>query len=459
VTRVLTIGLDCLPASILEAPLSATMPTVARLAREGLSGRLESTLPPITVPAWTSMMSGRDPGELGLYGFRNRRSYHYDDMVYASSQTVRYPRIWDYLTRAGEPSIVVGMPQTSPPPPIKGVLVCGFEGPLGDGQYTHPPHLRERVEDTVGDYLFDVPEFRLAALDDVIATTYLMTERRFRLARRLLAEEPWRFAAVHEIGPDRMHHCFWRFHDPLHLRHEPTSPYRHAIVDYYRYLDGEVAELLDAVGDDTSVLVASDHGAVAMHGGIRVNEILRQAGLLTLHEEPTGDTPFTPDLVDWSRTSAWAAGGYYARVFLNLAGREHEGVVLPAERRGVTARIVQLLSTIALDDGRVLRNRVHEPRELYARVRGLPPDLLVFFENESWRSVSGVGGGARHVTANDTGADDANHSRAGMYTLRASGGEPGRRRDASILDIAPTLLGLLGHPPERGLTGTDLLAA
>jgi predicted AlkP superfamily phosphohydrolase/phosphomutase len=458
VTRVLVIGLDCLPASVLEPPLAATMPTVSQLVREGTGGALESTLPPITIPAWTCMLSGRDPGELGLYGFRNRRSFRYGDLVQATSLSVRFPRIWDYLTRARERSIVVGLPQTSPPPLIEGVLVCGLEGPIDGGPYTSPPEFRSRVEDIVGEYLFDVTEFRHASLDGVLERTYRMTERRFRLMRRLVTTEPWRFAILHEIGPDRMHHCFWRFHDPLHPRHEPGSPYANAIVDYYRFLDEQVAELLDAAGPDTVALVVSDHGAVAMHGGVRVNEVLRQAGLLTLRKEPVTVVPFNPELVDWSRTVAWAEGGYYARIFLNVRGREREGVVQPQRRQETIKRVKELLQTIVLDDGRMLENRVYEPHELYARVRGLPPDLLVFFEGDRWRSVGEVGG-ARQVSSNNTGADDANHSRAGMYALRLPGGGSRPKRDASILDIAPTLLKQLGQQPEPGLTGSDLLAA
>jgi predicted AlkP superfamily phosphohydrolase/phosphomutase len=443
---------------VLDPPLAAAMPTVSRLAREGCGGVLESTLPPITVPAWTTMLSGRDPGELGLYGFRNRRSYRYGDLSYATSRSVRYPRVWDYLTRAGEPSIVVGLPQTSPPPPLEGVLVSGFEGPV-DGRFTSPPAARERVEEAVGEYVFDVEDFRRAELDDVLETVYLMTERRFRLARHLVRSEPWRFAIVHEIGPDRLHHCFWRFHDPEHPRHDPSSRHAGAIVDYYRFLDGHVAELVEAAGPEAAVLVASDHGAVAMHGAVCVNEILRQAGLLTLRTEPPRPVPLDPEQVDWPRTVAWAEGGYYARVFLNVAGREPEGALRPEDRPAAVERLKELLGTVELEDGRVLRNRVHEPSELYARVRGLAPDLLVFFEGERWRSIGTVGGGARHAATNDTGADDANHARDGMYALRVPGGAPRGRRDASILDIAPTLLALLGHRPENGVRGTDLLAA
>jgi predicted AlkP superfamily phosphohydrolase/phosphomutase len=458
-TRVLLVGLDCLGADVLRSPHRTLMPNLERLAASGLHGVLTSTLPPITVPAWTSMLSGRDPGELGVYGFRNRRSFGYDDLVFATSAAVRAPRIWDRLTDAGRPSIVVGVPQTSPPPAILGALVSGFEGPLNAaGVYTHPPHLATEVAGVVGEYLFDVPEFRQASLDSVRETAYLMTERRFALMRHLLRTRSWDFAMVHEIGPDRIHHCFWSYHDPSHPRHEPASPYRHVVADYYRFLDHHLGELLADVGDDTAIVVASDHGAKAMQGGVCVNEILREAGLLVLRNEPDTPTALTPDMVDWPLTTAWAEGGYYSRVFLNIAGREPQGLVRPGDRGAVIARLKQLFGTIELSDGRMLRNTVEEPANLYRRVRGLPPDLMVFFDGESWRGIGSVGFGSPWVSANDTGVDEANHARDGMYVLRVSPAAPGRRQDASILDIAPTVLNLLGLSVDSDLPGRDLLA-
>ncbi|MGI8666487.1 MAG: alkaline phosphatase family protein [Jatrophihabitans sp.] len=459
--RFLLIGLDCLGADVLREPLAAGLPNLARLAECGPHGVLRSTLPPITVPAWTTMLSGRDPGELGVYGFRNRRTYGYDDLVRATSEFVRHPRLWDLMTAAGRPSVVVGVPQTSPPPALLGALVTGFEGPLNPaGVYTQPPELADEVSDVVGEYLFDVPEFRSASLPDVRDTVYAMTERRFRLMRHLLATRDWQFAMLHEIGPDRMHHCFWSFHDPAHPRHQPGSAHAGAITDYYRFLDARLGELLAEVPAEVTVLVASDHGATAMHGGICVNEMLREAGLLTLRAEPSEPVTLTSDLVDWSRTSAWAEGGYYSRIFLNLAGREPQGTVAPQQRDQLVERISELFTTIELGDGRTLHNRVVEPRQLYRRVRGLPPDLMLFFDAEHWRAVGSLGHGRRWVSSNDTGVDEANHTRAGMYALRPPHARPGQGswQDASILDVLPTALSVLGLEPDDTLPGRDLLA-
>jgi predicted AlkP superfamily phosphohydrolase/phosphomutase len=462
-TRALVIGLDCLGAEVLDgvgADGSPLMPRLAEFAAAGRCGVLESTLPPITVPAWTAMLTGRDPGELGVYGFRNRRSYRYGDLVRASSQTVRYPRLWDRMTAAGRPSVVVGVPQTSPPPAIDGALVCGFEGPLDEeGTYTSPPELAKEIQDVVGDYIFDVADYRGAPLDGALRTARDMMHRRFALMRHLMTTRPWDFAMLHEIGTDRMHHCFWSAHDPAHARHDPRGPYRHAITDYYREVDAEVGSLLALLDPGDGVLIASDHGATAMQGGVCVNEVLLRAGLLVLREAPDRPVPLTPEMVDWSRTRAWAEGGYYARVFFNMRGREPEGIVTAQERASLVAAVRDVLGTVPVGDGRVLHNSVCEPTDIYRRVRGLPPDLLVFFvESEGWRSMGSVGHGTTWATSNDTGLDEANHKRDGMYALCAAGVTPGRQR-ASILDITPSMLDILGLPADPALSGSSLVDA
>ncbi len=460
--RFLILGLDCLGAEILSPESLAELPNLARLVETGLSGPLVSTLPPITIPAWTSMLSGRDPGELGIYGFRNRRSYAYGDLVYATSGMVRCPRLWDHVGDAGGSSIVIGVPQTSPPPPIRGVLVSGFEAQgLGweDGAaFARPPELADEVREVVGEYLFDVDNFRNVPRQEVLDKAYFMTERRFRLMEHLLETRPWDFAMLCEIAPDRLHHCFWSDHDPSHVRHQADSPYRNAIREYYRWVDEALGRLVELAGPDTGLLVVSDHGAKAMDGGVCINEVLRQEGWLVLREEPSEPGPLRPQQVDWSRTRAWGEGGYYARIFLNVEGREPQGVIPFAKRDAARRELTELLGSLSLPGGPTLTNQVSWPEEIYRVVRGLAPDLIVIFGDLSWRSLGSIGHGKTWLLGNDTGVDEANHAQDGLFVLRAPAAATGRDRRASILDVTPTVLDWLGLPIPEDLTGTSLLS-
>ena len=120
--KCLVIGLDCAAPQLVFEQWREELPTLRGLMANGAYGRLESTNPPITVPAWASMMSSRDPGELGIYGFRNRKDHSYDGYTIANATTVRYDRIWDVLSRAGKQVILLGIPQTYPVHPVNGYV-------------------------------------------------------------------------------------------------------------------------------------------------------------------------------------------------------------------------------------------------------------------------------------------------------------------------------------------------
>ncbi len=127
--KVMVIGLDCADPSLVFDQFAEDMPNITKLRQGGLWGDLNSAIPCITVPAWSSMLSSRDPGVLGFYGFRNRADYTYDKLSIATSLAVKEKRVWDYLTEAGKESVIVGVPQTYPVKPIKGHMVSSFLTP------------------------------------------------------------------------------------------------------------------------------------------------------------------------------------------------------------------------------------------------------------------------------------------------------------------------------------------
>lgn len=455
--RVAVIGLDCAEPSLVFDRWLDDLPNIRGLVDRGTWGPLRSVDPPITVPAWTCMMSGRDPGELGIYGFRNRRDHGYRTLATADSRTVAVERVWDHLGAAGKHVILIGVPQTSPPLPVNGELVSCFLTPdTRRDPYTHPPELRAEIEGLVGPYSVDVRNFRSDDRDRILAEIYAMTEQRFRVARHLLDTRPWDFFMMVEIGLDRLHHAFWRFLDPTHPRHEPGHRYGDVIRSYYQYLDDEIGELLERFDEDTAVMVVSDHGARAMEGAICINEWLVQEGYMVLREPPDGPTAFRDAAVDWSRTRAWGEGGYYCRLCLNVRGREPEGAVAPEDYEALRAELAERLERMPGPDGRPIGTRAHRPEDLWRECRGIPPDLVVYFGDLGWRS-NGSFGHSRHWTFdNDTGPDDANHAQYGLWVTAGPGVAAGRRDGMSILDVAPTILGLFGLPPGEGMRGRGL---
>jgi predicted AlkP superfamily phosphohydrolase/phosphomutase len=374
-------------------------------------------------------------------------------MSLATSQLVREDTVWDILGRAGKSSVVCAVPPAFPPKSIRGSMVGCFLTPSDRSNYTYPASLRDEIGRLVGEYLVDVPNFRTDDKEYIRRSCHEMTERRFTVIRHLMKNREWDLFACVEIGSDRMQHGFWKHHDVSHPRHDPASPFTEAIRDYYRMLDDRVGSVLDLAGPETAVMLVSDHGAKTIHGFICVNEWLMREGLLRLESSPGEITPFSKLSVDWSNTLAWGEGGYYARIFMNVRGREPMGLIPPQEYQRRRDELAERLRAIPGPDGEPLGTRVFKPEEIYRKVRNVAPDLIVYFGNLAWRSIGSVGHGSIYTFENDTGPDDANHGQFGIFAL-----DDGERRGENVrglrlLDVAPTILDLLGQPAPDDMHG------
>jgi predicted AlkP superfamily phosphohydrolase/phosphomutase len=203
----------------------------------------------------------------------------------------------------------------------------------------------------------------------------------------------------------------------------------------------------------------SDHGAQAMQGGICINEWLVEQGYLTLSRPSDGAVDgqrvkLDQCAIDWSKTKAWGAGGYYGRLFLNVKGREPQGILPPDQVEAFKDEITAKLEAIADPQGRNIGTRVLRPEQAYREINNIPPDLIVYFGDLAWRSVGSIGDGSIHVFENDTGPDDANHAQEGMYIVAlpfnsqvsksATAPLTSRQTKHTWRAIAPTMLDILG---------------
>lgn len=387
------------------------------------------------------MMTSQDPGMLGFYGFRNRRSYGYEDLYFANAKYVKAKTVWNYLSRNRMKSLVFGVPQTYPPKPLNGMLVASFLTPGKDVAYTYPDSVKVELDQAAGgDYIIDVEDFRTDQKDDLLKAIYVMTERRFKAFRHFYKKDSYEFAILVEMGIDRIHHGFWRYSDSNHRLYEPGNRYENAIHDYYVMIDAEIGKTLDALDSDTSVMVVSDHGAKTMVGAICINEWLQREGYLTLKKQPKERTRFKTSMVDWSKTRAWGEGGYYSRIFMNVEGREPSGVIPHGRYEEERDKLKARLEAIEDEQGKCINTKAFKAEEIYREIKNIPPDLIVYLGNLDWRSAGSVGVGSVHLYENDTGPDDANHAEDGIFIWRTPDGKSGGPNAYSIYDIAPTVL-------------------
>jgi predicted AlkP superfamily phosphohydrolase/phosphomutase len=456
--KICVLGLDCAAPEVAFG--DDRLVNLRRLMDAGAYGRLESVIPPITVPAWMCMTTSQDPGSLGVYGFRNRTDYSYSGLGFATSGSIRELAIWDQLARQGKKSVIIGVPPGYPPRRIHGLSVGCFLVPdSAKDEFTHPPELKREIEALVGEYPVDVKGFRTDNKDWLREEIFAMSRKQWKVVRWLLTEKEWDYFHYVDIGLDRVHHGFWDCFDKRHINYRAGNPYEQVIPDYYKWVDEQIGAVLELLDNDTAVLVVSDHGAQRLDGGFVVNEWLMREGLLVLDEQPKELTPFAKLKVNWAKTKVWSEGGYYARVFFNVQGREPQGIIPPSEYESFQEEMKKKFLALTDDKGRPLNSLVFKPKEIYKHVRNVAPDLIVHFGGLYWRSIGSVGHGRLHVQENDTGPDACNHAQFGMFILAAPNLPlRGEFQGAHLLDIAPTLLDLAGYEIPDTMQGRSLVA-
>ncbi len=447
--RVAVIGLDGIPSSLVFGRFMGKLPTLNLLMKHGTWGPLKSTDPPITIPAWTCMTTGKDPGELGIYGFRNRTAYDYSQLTTADSSSINAQRVWDRIEESGGTSILVGVPQTFPARAHRGITISGFPASRSGQSFCHPPELGAQLDELAdGRYIEDIANFRDRPLPELAEELRQMVDGRFNVIGKLLITKPWDFMMMVEIAPDRAHHMFWRFFDPEHPGFEADSQYAEVIPDFYAHLDSKISSLLSLMDDETTVMIVSDHGAMPCHGGVCVNEWLIRHGYLCLKSKVEEACRLEPAMIDWGRTAVWSEGGYYGRIFLNVKGREPHGLIEPENYEAFREELAERLKEIRTPDGGTIQNVVFKPDDLYLNQKNIPPDLIVYFDGLKRRALSTIGTAGVLVNGDGYSLDDCNHDPLGIFICtKLSDLRSGRIINKTVeglsyKDITPRILNL-----------------
>ena len=427
----LVIGLDCVPPRLFDFPWAASLVNLQALWRGGSAFRARSTVPPITVPAWASMTTGRSPGELGLYGFRDRIAGSYNHRINLAHRC-RAPRIWDTLSAQGYRTAAVSVPLTWPVVPREHtqdpLVISGLLTPSRHERWCNDDSVAAALTATCGHFIPDVLAYRNVPLEEVLGQAHALTKQRFAMVRQLLQAQAWDFMMLVDIAPDRVHHAAWRHLDPAHPYFNAHTREHAQAVAYYHALDDEVGRLCASLPATWSVRIVSDHGAKARLGAFYINAYLEQLGLLTWKEEgsPACSEPQqaqkgrpTTDDIDFSRTLAWAEGGYYARVYLNLADRDPEGVIhaRDAARTLEEVRAALLGAPLPAD---LPAPWVVRPEEVYPQAQGNPPDLMACFGDLAITPLAGrAPRNALYEPAAQDDTDSCVHDWDGLLALPA----------------------------------------
>ncbi len=444
--RVLILGIDSAEPLQVEEWIEE-LPNLKQLY-ETFYTRVESTVPPITIPAWLTTFSGLNPGYLGLYDLKYREPRTYTNYRLYNYRLVKdIDFIWNRLDRLGLRSILCFVPGTYPPPRINGYVVSGFFTPNTKSNFTHPSRLREEVFQVVGGedkYIIDIYEFRSIEPKKLLRLLLDKLDHDFKVIKYLVKSGNWNLAIAILMSIDRAQHTLWRFFDRGHPRYTEDPELKEGLLDIYRKIDQELGDLLAVLRDDDVVIVMSDHGAKRMYYRVNVNELLREEGFLRVKEEPSRPISLRDmdmkGLIDWERTTAWAWGAYIAQVWINLKDREKKGIVSREEYEDTCREVAEVLSRVKDPDGRKLDNRVFFKWDVYRgdRVEYMP-DITVYFDNLHYGANAALGLPDLYSLATFKGPDDSNH---GEYAIFMCNNKP-ERPPKELEDIADLILNVL----------------
>lgn len=289
----------------------------------------------------------------------------------------------------------------------------------------------------------------------------IMRERERMLFRELEHFKAGVFAFVFDTT-DRIQHTFWRTQDTEHPFFDKvfSDKYGHVIEDYYRRMDRIVGELLKTVDSDTLLLALSDHGFSTFRKSVHVNSWLTQLGLMVLEAPPSdaeGDPLFKN--VDWGKTRAYALG--FSSVYLNLEGREREGIVNPREAAHLKRKIVLDLEKLKdPNTGEHVIKQVYDGNEIYAgKYADESPDLVIGFRpgyRASWQTA--IGGVPAPLFSDNLKKWSGDHLIDPSYVPGVLfSNQQISRNDPTVLDIAPTVLNYIGVDDNAELEGHVLV--
>src|SRR6266436_10262342 len=293
--KVLIVGLDAATFDLIKPWIGeGKLPNLAQLMKEGASGRLASVLPPITPPAWTSFMTGKNPGKHGVFHFVETEADSYE-MNYANGVSRRSHTVWKILNAAGFSVGTMNIPFTYPPEPLDGFQISGLDTPSPNSPYVHPPSLKRELVNHLGKINHDVRFLGFMSTDERRAQVLAEMEKIDRqwagVALYLLEHHPEDVMMFVFMSIDTVQHYFWQYMDSSHFLYDPKAEPRfgNAVRQVYERLDALTGRIIEKLPKDTTVFVVSDHGAgPVVDRTLFLNRYLHHLGLLHYRKDENG---------------------------------------------------------------------------------------------------------------------------------------------------------------------------
>ena len=463
--KVLVIGLDGSTLDLIKPwAQEGKLPTFKKLMREGSYGNLESTIPTITIPAWNCLATGKNPGKIGCFSFVQKAYGSYDFRIY-SSLAKKARKVWDILSDYGYEVFVLNAPNVLNAYEINGLMVAGCLC-TSEERLTYPRNLRDELSNL--DYEGDIsdPSILATLKDSEHSRKHKeITEKHCKVLFQFM-EQTWDFGFFVFTELDRIQHRFWDQESTL--------------LSHYQNIDGKLKNLLgrlEGENDGTNIMIVSDHGFGPNKRSFLINEWLMRMGLLEVRRIPTLDfikslvsimrKPFllrmssasrlpllkqlyrsltlhtgkTP--IQWEKTKAFSYGTW-GTIYINLEGREPQGIVKEEEYEKLRSEIIDGLRKMSV--------KAYRREELYqGRYLELAPDIIIKTDDYV-NFISAKVGYGREFLEEYGGAHRVN----GTFIAYGPDIKKNLEIDAKIYDVAPTILHMFGIPIPKDMDGRVL---
>jgi len=506
--KILVIGLDGASLELIDPWIKENkLPNIAKIIKNGVSGNLKSTLPPYSAPAWSSIITGKNPGKHGVFGFTMRKSDDYDVMPVNSSLR-KSKDLWEILNEHGKKVIVINVPLTYPTRKVNGFLITGLMTPRGANDFTYPDSLKEEIRKIAPEYKIEPDEYYVKGREDIfLKDLYTTTENLTKTTLYFIKKHKWDFFMVVFTGTDRIQHALWHCMDSNHPAYNPKNgkKFGDAILKFYQKVDDIVGKMLDRIDENTTIIILSDHGAQPVHRLLHISNLLMKIGLLKLKkgiytrfkyllfklsftplnlyklllklglgklrqtiQTKTGKKKIKSQLqkiflsledIDWSRTKAYAGG--QNQVWVNLRGREPKGIIKPGvEYEEVRSMIIDEFKKFKdPQGGQEIFQLVLKKEDAYkGEYLGQAPDIVVL-PNSTYSIFFGHEFGSNLIIDWPFDYTYSDHSMNGILTLTGPFIKKGKTLNGEVVDVAPTILYLLQIPIQSDMDGKILTEA
>lgn len=503
------LGLDGATFDIVKPMVDdGRLPYFSKIMSDGVWGKLQSTILPITAPAWSSFMTGKNPGKHGVFGFFEAREDSYETN-FVTGSSIKTEKVWDYFDKDKKIALI-DIPLTYPPVEnINGCMISGMPVPSQESIFTYPPELHTELVSEIGNYMIDnelSAKTRASKTLDSLRLLYDYTKMRIDAMHYLINKKgPFDFFMLVLRGTDFVQHAAFKYHDNEYtVKHDHEyKKYGQMICQFYEKIDKYLGEVLEIIGDDGTLFIMSDHGAGPLKRLFYINRWLKKEGYLSLNKnakfiktsfetrtKKVSDVfnkfgvPFMNNLipgfikttrlpyilpvkkhpsvfVDWKNTKAFANLTWTdGLIKINLEGRQPDGSVTKEQYDAICDEVINKLKALVdpLTNEKVM-DGVYKRQEIYhGPYLDTAPDIIAVTKNVEYSYRVDVFGDNIFETPEDP--TPANHRMDGVFMSigpNIKKGENISRRH--IMDIAPTILYLMREKIPEDMDGEIIKSA